>query len=737
MRTLPRNGSPKHDAGPQVSDKSGAGCGTLWKHFKQWLAAVLVLAIAPYYSVTPAQAADPQPYKVELVSTGNSDMNATLKATSDLVGLRSSAPVGPFGLIGRARSDLDRLKTVLESYGYYQSYVAITIDGLALDDPTLGEGLTAKGAKDDARVKVTFTLGNLYHLRKVEIDGELPKSLEGTLALKSGDPAVASQVLAGGDRLQTALEDEGYAFAKVDTPIAHEDPANRVLDVSFHVVTGAKVNIGEIRIQGLKRMHESFVRKRLLLHTGEQYGASKVEKARKDLLALGVFTSVTVQIGTKPDSAGAVPITFRMRERPLHAVSLSGAYSTDLGGSSTVSWTHRDLTGEADQLTLSASVLNLGGDASTGVGYDLTAKYLMPEFGHRDQSLQLAVQAINQSLEAYDQKAITFGATLTRKFSSVWTASVGITAEVESIDQEGFFQEPCSSATTCPPVYPSSDEKNPPDGKPLPLGTLYDPPYLPVGNVSCTAGVCTGTPTCTAAGICTEELFTTNLLASHYELLALPFSIIYNTTGLDSPLEDATHGTKATFSETPTLSFGTKSARFFVTQGSISYYFDLHRFGLGADPGRSIIALRALAGLAQGATEFSLPPDQRFYAGGSGTIRGYRYQSVGPLFPDGNPIGGTAINAGQAEYRQRIGQNLGFAVFLDAGQVSQDVNPLDSTLRFGAGAGVRYYTAIGPIRLDFGVPINRVGATDPQVQGGIARSAGDHFEIYIGLGQSF
>jgi len=723
MRTLPRNGSPKHDAGSQVSDKSGAGCGTPWKSVWRRLAAVLMLLTAASYSVVPAYAADPQPYKVELVSTGNSDMNATLKATSDLVTLRTSAPVGPFGLIGRARSDLDRLKTVLESYGYYQSYVAITIDGLALDDPTLGEELTAKGAKDDARLKVTFTLGDLYHLRKVDVDGELPQALKGTLALKSGEPAVASQVLAAGDRLQTALEDEGYAFAKVDTPIALEDPPNRVLDVSFHVVTGARVNIGEIQIQGLKRMHESFVRKRLLLHPGEQYGASKVEKARKDLLALGVFTSVTVQLGTAADSTGAVPVTFRVRERPLHAVSLSGAYSTDLGGSSTVGWTHRDLTGEADQLALSVSVLNLGGDASTGVGYDLTAKYLMPEFGHRDQSLQLAVQAINQSLQAYDQKAITFGATLTRKFSSVWTASVGLTAEVESIDQEGFFEQPCTSATACP-TNPAAKECTPGT-----TGCLPDPPYLLVPP---------GQPNCTAAGVCSEEFFTTNLLASHYELLALPFSIVYNTTGLDSPLEDATHGTKATFSEAPTLSFGTKNARYFVTQGSIAYYFDLHRLGLGADPGRRIIALRALAGLAQGATQFSLPPDQRFYAGGSGTVRGYRYQSVGPLFPDGNPIGGTAINAGQAEYRQRIGQNLGFAVFMDAGQVSQDVNPLDSTLRFGVGAGVRYYTAIGPIRLDFGVPINRVGATtSAPIEGGIARSAGDHFEIYIGLGQSF
>jgi translocation and assembly module TamA len=727
MRTLSRNGRPKHDAGTQVSAKSGAGCGIPWKAFRQSVAALLALATVAYYMATSAHAADPQPYKVDLASTSDSEMNATLKATSDLIALRGTAPVGPFGLIGRARSDLDRLKTVLESYGYYQSYVAITIDGLALDDPTLGEELTAKSAHDDARVKVTFSLGNLYHLRRVDVDGELPQGAQDALALKSGAPAVAAQVLAAGDRLQTALEDDGYAFAKVDPPVAHEDPANRVLDVSFHVVAGARVNIGEIHIRGLKRMHESFVRKRLLLHTGEQYGASKVEKARKDLLALGVFTAVTVEVGTKADSAGQVPVTFKVRERLLHAVSLNGAYSTDLGGSAGVTWTHRDLTGEADQLTLSSSVLNLGGSASTGVGYDLGAKYLMPEFGHRDQSLQLAVQAINQSIQAYDQKAITFGATLNRKLSSVWTASVGVTAEVESIGQEGYFQQGCTSASTCPPntCLPTVDC---PAKYTCPAGItcLTDPPYLVING-----------PTCTAAGICSEEVFTTNLLKSHYTLLALPFSLLYNTTGLSSPLDDATHGMRASFSEAPTLSLGTKNAKYFVTQVSASYYFDLQRLHLSADPGRRVIAVRALAGLAQGAGQYSLPPDQRFYAGGSGTVRGYRYQSVGPQFDDGNPIGGTAINAGQAEFRQRIGQNLGYVVFLDGAQVSRNVNPLDSTLRFGAGAGVRYYTPIGPIRLDFGIPINRERGTTSPIPHGIARSDGDRFEIYIGLGQSF
>ncbi|MGH8322867.1 MAG: autotransporter assembly complex protein TamA, partial [Steroidobacteraceae bacterium] len=627
-----------------MSDKSRGGGGLLFIVISRLIVRARALArAAPRFSViavvtltsmtrqvaTPSYGADPQSYRVAMASTGNSEMNATLKATSDLQTLRSSAPVGPFGLIGRARSDLDRLKTVLESYGYYQSYVALTIDGLPLDDPTLGEELTAKARGADARVKITFTLGPIYHLRRIDIDGEIPNSVQGALALTSGAPAVAAQVLAAGERLQTALEDQGYAFAKVDPPIAHEDPANRVLDVGFHVIAGARVTIGAIRIRGLKRMHESLVRRRLLVHTGEPYGASKIEKARQDLLALGVFTSVTVQVGTAADSAGQVPITFRLRERLQHAVSVSGAYSSDLGGSTTVTWTNRDVSGRADRLALSASVINLGGGtATTGIGYDLSAKYLLPEFGHRDQTLQLAAGAIHQSLQAYDQKAATFGATLSRKLSSSWTASAGVSAEVERIGQEGFF------------------------------------------SLSCPATGC--------AAVQSPE-FTTALLTSHYTLVALPLTVLYNTTGLDSPLEDATHGMRASFSEAPTLSLGTRNAKFFITQANLSYYFDLHKLGLSSDPGRSIIALRALAGLAQGAGEYSLPPDQRFYAGGSGTIRGYRYQSVGPLFPDYNPIGGTAINAGTAEFRQRIGHSLGFAVFVDAGQVSQRVNPLDST----------------------------------------------------------
>ena len=97
------------------------------------------------------------------------------------------------------------------------------------------------------------------------------------------------------------------------------------------------------------------------------------------------------------------------------------------------------------------------------------------------------------------------------------------------------------------------------------------------------------------------------------------------------------------------------------------------------------------------------------------------------MLPNGNPFGGTAINAGSVEFRQRFGESLGAALFLDAGNVSKNLTPFSGQLKTGAGAGLRYYTPIGPIRLDVAVPLQRRSGRNPD----------DASEIYIGLGQAF
>jgi translocation and assembly module TamA len=208
-------------------------------------------------------------------------------------------------------------------------------------------------------------------------------------------------------------------------------------------------------------------------------------------------------------------------------------------------------------------------------------------------------------------------------------------------------------------------------------------------------------------------------VVTHYGLIGIPIDAKYDST--DSLL-DPTTGIRADINITPTGSFPFESSRgmagFAIMQASGSTYINL-----GA-PGRSVLALRGLIGSAQGASALDLPPDKRFYAGGSATVRGFKYQSVGPQFADGVPEGGLAIDAATVEFRQRLFGSFGAVVFVDAGQVSRSSAPFTGTLRIGAGAGVRYYSPLGPIRVDVAVPVNR-------------EKGGDTLEAYIGLGQAF
>jgi translocation and assembly module TamA len=229
----------------------------------------------------------------------------------------------------------------------------------------------------------------------------------------------------------------------------------------------------------------------------------------------------------------------------------------------------------------------------------------------------------------------------------------------------------------------------------------------------------------------------------------------YDSTDVPTPLDDPRHGYRASIQLNPTEAIGHPDSTFLIAQVKAAGYFDLRHL-FGEDPGRTVLAIRALAGQALGASEFSLPPDQRFYGGGSGTIRGYAYQAVGPIFPAitlapactaspappacnpslaaaklaGYPIGGTAITAGSIEVRQRFGASWGAAAFVDAGQVSADLKFLPDELRVGVGMGVRYYTAIGPVRLDLAVPLQRHASN-------VSTQNDGAFQVYIGLGPAF
>jgi translocation and assembly module TamA len=88
-----------------------------------------------------AMAADPQPYRVSIQGSGVGALDMVLRASSQLVSLQDKVPIPPFALVQRARADIPRFQTALDSFGYYLNTVSIKIAGHPLDDPELASAL--------------------------------------------------------------------------------------------------------------------------------------------------------------------------------------------------------------------------------------------------------------------------------------------------------------------------------------------------------------------------------------------------------------------------------------------------------------------------------------------------------------------------------------------------------------------------------------------------------------------
>jgi translocation and assembly module TamA len=141
---------------------------------------------------------------------------------------------------------------------------------------------------------------------------------------------------------------------------------------------------------------------------------------------------------------------------------------------------------------------------------------------------------------------------------------------------------------------------------------------------------------------------------------------------------------------------------------------------------RLVLAFRGAAGAIIGTEIENIPADERFYAGGGGSIRGIPFQSAGPLDDSDDPTGGRSLLEGSAEVRYAVLQNVEGVVFLDGGSAFEESIPqFGDAWQFGTGAGIRYLTPVGPIRFDVGVPVDRRDEID------------DAWQLYISIGQAF
>lgn len=142
------------------------------------------------------------------------------------------------------------------------------------------------------------------------------------------------------------------------------------------------------------------------------------------------------------------------------------------------------------------------------------------------------------------------------------------------------------------------------------------------------------------------------------------------------------------------------------------------------DAKRFILAGRISAGSIFASAVDDIPASRRMIAGGGGSIRGYAYRNVGPRL-NGKVTGGRSLLEMSGELRVKITDTLGVVAFVDAGNAYSDSIPdFSEPLKIGTGFGLRYYTPIGPLRVDLAMPL------DPEKDD-------PDYALYVGLSQAF
>lgn len=155
-------------------------------------------------------------------------------------------------------------------------------------------------------------------------------------------------------------------------------------------------------------------------------------------------------------------------------------------------------------------------------------------------------------------------------------------------------------------------------------------------------------------------------------------------------------------------------------------FTDARAYRTFGEEGRVGFAARAQIGSVIGANVGEAPADFLFYSGGSGTVRGQNYDTLGLTNAAGETVsGGLSFVGAQLEARYNVTKSIAAVGFYDVGYVGATETPgTDGDWHSGLGLGVRYNTGIGPIRLDVGTPAD-------------GDDAFGKVEVYIGIGQAF
>ena len=481
--------------------------------------------------------------------------------------------------------------------------------------------------------------------------------------LKNGDRYSAKRVDGEVGHVLGLLQDDGYTYAKKDSSVvtvtdSNSDSVHAAVDLYFD--SGRRYLWGDLSVLSLDSSKASFERhivlREMLFKPGDVYSFSKKTESEQRLYSLNLFEAARIATPEKPPANDSIPAVISLRFRPTHEITPELLVNDEnnafnFGGG--LGYLQRNFLGDARLLNLSAKLQlqsfqlvtfssKVLHDTVTVGRVEATAQLTQPYFFSNAMSLTWGVSSLVDKQQPYVQILLRNKISVSKRFATFTTGYLDWDVERAKVDSLQAI--------------------------PLPQG-LETPQFNSILTFTLQRDKTNDvfSPTKGFFNLMTieEAGVLPNIINSIFKHSDFPYAQYWKFTLLGK------------------------------------WFFSLN------ENSTNVFALKANVGYAQEYGTYQqnqvgpIPLNHRFFAGGSGSIRGWRTHELGAVpFPQ---YGGNALIETNFEDRFPVVGNFGGVLFIDAGNLWNTYRQITlETVAVATGFGLRYNTFFGPLRVDFG-----------------------------------
>jgi len=510
------------------------------------------------------------------------------------------------------------------------------------------------------------------------------RRLKRDLPLQEGDPFNRALFQASADTVVSRLKNLGYPYADILRNYDVDVAALRAV-ATLEALPGARMRVGQVLITGPEKVDTGTLRRMLSVRAGDWFRQDQLYLTQRDLYGLGMFRSVNVVLAdtTPPAGDSTVRVVVRVSEAPRHRIRAGAGYGSLDCFRVQSGWTAYDFLGGARSLDLTGQLSKLGVGVPANSGFKQNVCHPL----HDDPTSDTA----------------NYNATLTLRqpafLSPRHTASFAVFAERRS-EFKAYTRQAVGANLA------------------VTFNARRDVPVT-VGY-----GYSVGRTTADPVVLC-ERFLLCNASDQAFLLNTRPFGAI-TISGVRARVNsvlDPSAGSVMQVTLVHASRYVLSDTLYEFNRGEleVAKYYPLSRRSAFAWRIRGGTILPQRLSLLGQSTQF-VPPDQRFYAGGPNSVRGYARNGLGPrvyvtdsIIVQGtdttlrnlraSPTGGNTVVTANLELRVPtpiFPDRVRLGLFVDVGQVWERGDTLSavSGLRVTPGLGLRFITPLGPVRLD-------------------------------------